>query len=294
MVENKPPNAAALSEIKEEIRALAFEHGARVFGVASIEETDKRAPAGHRPSDFLAGARSVIVFGFMLSTAGAIQAADAMTQSLSSHHGMKRVFSLNAIIAHTVEKRYGYMTTGLPGLPAKGDFDPHMSLKACAEAAGLGMRALSSMVITPEYGPRIFFSAIATTAPLPPDQPLTRNPCPHPDCVRMWHESGTTLCLDACPAGAITGTLDGRKIAHRSYDQVKCMPFALMSHIERFTKVLEAAMEEKDAGSRKMILYGTEFQRSLYDLYWAGIEGRGTCWVCMNVCPVGKEHIVLM
>jgi epoxyqueuosine reductase QueG len=294
MTEHQPPDAAALNDIKEEIRALALEHGALAFGVASIEETAKRAPVGHRPSDFLPGARSVIVVGFMLSTAGAVQAVDAMTQSLSSHHGMKRVFSLNAIIAHAIEKRFGYLATGLPGLPAKGDFDPHMSLKACAEAAGLGMRAISSMVINPEYGPRVFFSAIATTAPLPPDKPLTDNPCPHPDCVRMWHEKGTTLCLDACPGAAITGTLDGRTITHRVYDQLKCMPFALMSHIERFTKLLEAAIEEKDSATRKTILYGTEFQRSLYDLYWAGIEGRGTCWVCMNVCPVGKEHLELM
>ena len=145
----------------------------------------------------------------------------------------------------------------------------------------------------PEYGPRLFYSAVVTTAPLPADEPLTRNPCPHPSCVLMYQKEGTTPCLASCPARCISGELSGRKIVRSSYDQLGCMPLALISHTERFTRVLELVLDEEDKMKRKMILYGTEFQRCLYDLYWAGIEGRGTCWICQDVCPVGKEHIDL-
>jgi hypothetical protein len=109
----------------------------------------------------------------------------------------------------------------------------------------------------------------------------------------MWKTERTTPCLAACPAAAITGTLKGKRIARSAYDQLKCMPYALIAHIERFTKILELVLEEHDLKQRKMIVYGTEFQRCLYDLYWAGIEGRGTCWLCMNVCPVGRRHFEL-
>ena len=276
----------SMEEIKKELQSLMKDHGALVSGVASVEEVDKRTPPGHRPGDFLQGVQSVVVFGFTLSTAGAIRAPEATGQSLSAHHGMKNVFALNAVFSHTLEKKYGYLTNGLAGMPTTGDFDPDVSLKACAEAAGLGRRALNSLIINPQFGPRVFYSAIATTAPLPPDKPLEKNPCPHPECLVQWKKESTTPCMAACPAGAISGKLQGRTITRSVYNQMRCMPFALISHVERFTKSLETVLDEKDAMRRKMILYGTEFQRCLYELYWSGIEGRGTCWICMNVCPV--------
>ncbi len=282
-----------MEEMKKEIKSLVQDHGVLVCGVASVEEVDKRTPTGHRPGNFLQGAQSVIVFGLTLSTAGAIRAPEATGQSLSAHHGMKHVFALNAVLSHTLEKKYGYFTTGLPGMPTTGDFDPDISLKACAEAAGLGCRALSSLIINPQFGPRVFYSAIVTTAPLPPDEPLAKNPCPHPECMVQWKKESTTPCLAACPGGAISGELRRMTIARSVYDQMRCMPHALISHVERFTKSLETVLDEKDAMKRKMILYGTEFQRCLYELYWSGIEGRGTCWICMNVCPVGRENIKL-
>ncbi len=284
---------SSMTEMKNEVQALVREHGALVFGVASIEEVNKRTPVGHRPEDFLRGAKSVIVFGFTLFSAGSTLAPDVTVQSISAHHGMKRIFAVNANISRILESRYGYFTTSLAGLPSTGDFDPNISLKACAEAAGLGCRALSSLIINPQFGPRVFYSGIVTTAPLPADEPLTNNPCPHPTCLAQWKKERITPCLAACPAGAISGDLQGREIVRSVYDQLRCMPYALISHIERFTKSLETIFDEKDAAKRKMILYGTEFQRCLYDLYWSGIEGRGTCWQCINACPVGKENIEL-
>lgn len=280
-------------QLKEEIRELVMDNGALVFGVASMEEVNKRCPPGYRPEDYLEGAQSVIMFGFILSSSGAIAASQATTQSISAHHGMKHCFATNYLISLALEKKHGYLVTGLPGLPATGDFDPNISLKACAEAAGLGMRALSTLIINPKYGPRLFYSGVVTTAKLPADEPLTRNPCPAPECVLKFRDTGSAVCQDSCPANAISGELNGRKIKHTRYDQLKCMPLSLISHSERFTRMFERVLDEEDKMKRKMILFGTEFQRCLYDLYWAGIEGRGTCWICQEVCPVGMDQIDL-
>jgi epoxyqueuosine reductase len=68
-----------------------------------------------------------------------------------------------------------------------------ISHKAVARMAGLGWQGKSLLIINPRYGPRIRLATILTDAPLTPDKPI-QNRCG--DC---------TLCMDACPAGAIKG-----------------------------------------------------------------------------------------
>jgi len=68
-----------------------------------------------------------------------------------------------------------------------------ISHKAVARMAGLGWQGKSLLIINPLYGPRIRLATILTDAPLTPDKPI-ENRCG--DC---------TLCMDACPAGAIKG-----------------------------------------------------------------------------------------
>jgi hypothetical protein len=107
----------AETDLKDAIRSLALAHGARVFAVASTDEVDKRTPPGHRPEDYLAGARSVIVLGFTLYTAGSVRAADATAQSLSAHHGMKQVFATTALLAHAIERDTAIMPLISPACP---------------------------------------------------------------------------------------------------------------------------------------------------------------------------------
>jgi epoxyqueuosine reductase len=68
-----------------------------------------------------------------------------------------------------------------------------ISHKAVARMAGLGWQGKSLLLVNPLYGPRIRLATILTDAPLIPDKPIS-NRCG--EC---------TLCMDACPVGAIKG-----------------------------------------------------------------------------------------
>jgi epoxyqueuosine reductase QueG len=74
-------------------------------------------------------------------------------------------------------------------------FDDSISiidLRVAAVAAGLGVKGLNGLVLSPEYGPRIRFTALFTDADWAHDRPVHDYFCLN--CTRCW---------GACPTGAI-------------------------------------------------------------------------------------------
>lgn len=67
-----------------------------------------------------------------------------------------------------------------------------ISLKRAAVESGLGRQGKNTLVINPEYGPYVRFTAILTSAELEPDEPSKEDICG--DCTR---------CVDACPTKAL-------------------------------------------------------------------------------------------
>jgi epoxyqueuosine reductase len=65
--------------------------------------------------------------------------------------------------------------------------------RAVAERAGIGWSAKNCAVITPEWGSWVYLGEMLTNLPFSPDVPVTE------DCGEC------TLCIDACPTGALTG-----------------------------------------------------------------------------------------
>ena len=83
-------------------------------------------------------------------------------------------------------------------LPAGGPYDPKhlkgaLSYKHAAQAGGLGSIGWHSLLITPQYGPRVKLAMILTDA-----ETETRPPHPPRECEHC------EACLKACPAGAIS------------------------------------------------------------------------------------------
>jgi epoxyqueuosine reductase len=68
-----------------------------------------------------------------------------------------------------------------------------LSLKHMAVQAGLGVFGHNSLLITPQYGPRVRLTAIVTDAELQPDTPLDENFCE--DCGNP--------CISLCPVKAL-------------------------------------------------------------------------------------------
>lgn len=65
--------------------------------------------------------------------------------------------------------------------------------RAVAERAGIGWFGNNCAVITPEFGSWVYLGEMITDIPFPPDTPVTES-CG--DC---------TICIDACPTGALVG-----------------------------------------------------------------------------------------
>ncbi|MFC5987593.1 tRNA epoxyqueuosine(34) reductase QueG [Marinicrinis lubricantis] len=68
-----------------------------------------------------------------------------------------------------------------------------LSDRAVAERAGIGWSGKNCAIITPEYGSWVYLGEMITDIPLPPDKPIL-DECG--DC---------TICIDACPTGALVG-----------------------------------------------------------------------------------------
>lgn len=68
-----------------------------------------------------------------------------------------------------------------------------LSLKHIAAQAGLGVLGYNSLLITPQYGPRVRLVAIVTDAEMRPDSPLNKNFC----------ENCPNPCISLCPAKAL-------------------------------------------------------------------------------------------
>ncbi|MCL5027139.1 MAG: hypothetical protein M1531_11720 [Chloroflexi bacterium] len=85
------------------------------------------------------------------------------------------------------------------------------SHRHAATRAGLGEFGYSSVVLTPEFGPRQRFNSIITEAELVPDPLITEPICLRDNCL---------LCLKACPMFALTMRDDPDVKDYRSVESV--------------------------------------------------------------------------
>jgi epoxyqueuosine reductase len=68
-----------------------------------------------------------------------------------------------------------------------------VSLKHIGQFAGIGSIAMNSLLVHPEHGNLLRLGGVITQAPLPPDTPMTEDPCP----------DGCEICKKVCPVSAI-------------------------------------------------------------------------------------------
>lgn len=94
-----------------------------------------------------------------------------------------------------VSRRQGLKALPMPaaGVPSDQRFlTSIISYKHAAEAAGLGTIGQHSLLITPQFGPRVRLTCVLTEAELPPTPRLGKSLCSRCD-----------LCIEACPSRAL-------------------------------------------------------------------------------------------
>lgn len=192
------------STIEQQIKNFALtEAKMDKVGIASVDRFNG-SPKGYHPTDFLPGCQSLIVFCTRLPD-GAVNAALRTFEDRKTNlHGQYGAFGYvgapnyellyaNYRIARFVENLTGETAQPQTAGPTHGA--KMMSLRHAAVAAGLGEFGWSSIVLTPEFGPRNRFGAVLTTAKLKPDA-MYSGP-------KLCDPTVCQVCVKTCPTGAI-------------------------------------------------------------------------------------------
>ena len=201
-------------DLKSEIIAFAKSNGASKVGFAGVERFTG-APKGHKPNDFIPGAKTVISMGVklpnrlvdwegLLANSENMPDDDVRWEVESSHwygrvgyEAMNiRLDQLGLLLSVYLEDR-GYTSLSFPATYAShagimqkvpGYFAP-FSHRHAAVQAGLGEFGFNNLVITSDYGPRIRFMSVVTEAEIEQD-PLVSTP--------ICRGEGCLACINAC------------------------------------------------------------------------------------------------
>jgi epoxyqueuosine reductase QueG len=207
-------------DLTQELVDMAKGMGASLTGVAPVGRFEG-APQGHHPQELLPGAQSVFSFGMRILERVMdwpnvlpesafyppdirVEALRLMLYKKSGYDIINDHLSTIALRLATHLEELGYPSFFFPttntGLPEHlMGFPGLFSQRHAAVRAGLGEFGLNNVVVTAQYGPRIRFNSVITTAPLTPSPLLARKTCDGLDCQK---------CIEECPADALRALPD--------------------------------------------------------------------------------------
>lgn len=260
----------------DSIIGFARKAGADLVGIAPVERFEG-APKGHEPKDILPGARSVVVMvkRIPLSIVKSIPSLyydrfgyhdlNAHLRELTYHVSVFiedlgfEAFPLDPSIDDKAREVQVLQERPEPKIKILGDF----SHRHAVVAAQLGEFAASSMVVVPQFGPRVRVVSLITTAPIEPSPLIQRkgrfNICQPEACGLQ--------CAKKCPAKALPG--DG------TIDHFRCRNYRNpgVYTLEYFKAIAESRRPSRPASSEA----GSQ----------AAPQVGQTCGICIKVCPIG-------
>jgi epoxyqueuosine reductase QueG len=194
--------------LREEVNDVLTKLGAFKVGVADPQKGFAQALGGCRPRDVMETCRSVIVYAFNVGL-DYYTALDYEHNNIRLGHLYRDWTGLQLI---TFLRKKGYDAREAPREFADEKIRiASMSFKLAAYEAGIGVFGRPSIIITPEYGPRINIGVVLTDAVLKPDRrPENFSPCEH-----------CKICSTNCPVNAIRDDVPPPK----GFDRNKCVGF---------------------------------------------------------------------
>lgn len=276
-----------MSTFTQRVKDFARERGVDLVGIAG-KECFGRLP-GLRPDELLPDARSVVVI--------AIRRNIYVAQHRPSWHSREqyvgalafRFMVINSIAAYLEDEGYEAFPVGGHGVFSplgaayrkavkylsvsedgeisgmeefqKVYFGSHryLSYIRLGEEAGLGEFGRCSMLVTPQFGPRVGIAAVITTAELEPDGRVEEEVCLKDECSK---------CVEYCPSGAIKPY---------GYNIVKCMSQMGLLPLDMLKRGDQQEIERHLAA------------RGVFP--GSGRAAGGVCGMCMIACPIGRKYI---
>jgi epoxyqueuosine reductase len=252
------------------------------------------APEGHRPTDLLPGAKTVVVMAIKLSL-GAVQTIfraheDGMRHALCIYGTHGYMLTPNYFLKFAAFRmarfleRKGHMSTPLPSGPGGGGAP--FSHRHAMVAAGIGEFGWLSVVLTPDYGPRIRAVSVITRADLEPD-PMYSGP-------KLCDRSKCDICIKNCPSHAIdpvkskTVTMGGRTYNYGfvHFDRCRISAEGLSKKTLGLTDT--NIPEDPTPADIERAREAAEPWKRMESI--AGIGGAYYCGKCLAYCPVGEKE----
>jgi epoxyqueuosine reductase len=191
----------------KDILCYAESRGADLVGVAPVESFPSGADDKLNPVYYLPGARHVLVIGLKMIDALWDRLEGTFT-SVHNHNAVNYLMNYNyptldyitVQTARYIEKM-GYDAYPIQaGSSSRKDnvLTGYFPFKEAARLAGLGVYGKHSLIITPEFGPRVRFAALITDLAISGGRsgaalPATESVCGK--CVK---------CIEVCPVRAIS------------------------------------------------------------------------------------------
>ncbi|MCL5256666.1 MAG: hypothetical protein M1319_02585 [Chloroflexi bacterium] len=205
----------ANDELQQSLYEQAFGHieDADIFGVASVQAA-KGTPLYDSAISLLPGARSIVILGneifpeVVSLVSPERHVGEASPGDLYGPH-VEYISGRLASAMYDIAKVYrraGYCVLPLParGTPSDPRFlQGILSFKHTAEFAGLGRIGHNTLLVTPQFGPRVRLACLLTDADIPSTPKSLSDPCE--DCSEP--------CVTNCPAGALSSPPPGQRYA---------------------------------------------------------------------------------
>ena len=261
----------------EEIKEQAIKLGADLVGVC-LAQTLNESPPDPKwpqvPGRIWKNCRSVIVLAKKIPW-GMFHAEGELARQSTPQLVMNRLDSIALDLVYYIEKR-GFHALPVPQQQTdselkKGTYGP-LSLRHVAVEAGLGTLGLNLFLLTTEYGPRVYLTAVLTDAEIEPDRQQEKKLCLGPSCGR---------CLLVCP---------GNAVEHWGLDKRRCSAYAQQHGVSALFTYLDKVVAAETSEERKSLFRSLELVE-LWQAVRTGAGAVGACPRCLEVCPVGEDYI---
>lgn len=277
---------------REAIVQRGRELGFDLIGFASTANLEGKVPERYRPSRIAAHMKTLVVVA-KRSYSGLVVAHHGGTKQFWGGRIIKRLdetclkladymeslgaaaFPVSSLMADMGERE------GLDLCPA-GQGSP--LLKTGAVEAGLGTLGLNLMLLTPEFGPRVYLGGVLTDAELGTGNPLAKELC------LGLEECGR--CAAVCPEDAIPR--HARRGApleeYRGLDAAARARSSQPLGPRRFKEHLTQVLLSRDNKNEMWSLIGSRLTGAFWQEMLMIKEGAFTgCSACINICPVGDD-----
>lgn len=181
--------------MKTELRTFLENLGVFKVGFADPAHGFEKAKDCH-PNDIMEDCKSVIVFALNAHL------GSYMTLKCSERNNVELgiINVYGSLVSYKIAeflKENNYNAVIPYGYKYEKEKIAYLSFKLAAYEAGLGVFGRSGLIITPEYGPRIYLGVVLTDSLIESDRPLKNfNPCAECD-----------VCVRLCPINAINKEL---------------------------------------------------------------------------------------